>query len=80
MSKEYTQDELIALIKKDYELMQIVEFIRLSNFPAGSDMEVNYKNVKVRDSERERIKSLIYERLTENRVKLYIMLKKEFNL
>lgn len=80
MSKEQTHDELIALIKRDEELMQIVDFIRLSNFPAGSNTEVNSENVKARDTEREKIKSLIYKRLTENRERLYIMLKKDFNL
>jgi len=80
MSKDYTQDELISMIKRDEELMQIVEFIRLSNFPAGSNKEVTSENVKARDAEREKIKNLIYLRLTANRERLYIKLKNDFNL
>ena len=80
MSKDYKQDELVALIKKDEELIQIVEFIRPSYFPVGSHKKITNESIKDRDAERQKIKDLIYLRLTSNRERLYIKLKQDFNL
>ena len=80
MEVTQTQEELIELIKKDEELMEIISHTFLSYFPAGSTNPVTNESIVERDDERRLLYQLVYKRSSLNKEKLYILVKKEFNI